>query len=142
MSVVQSDILKGLWEYLTTNNDFNDLLGGNSTNPGRIWYWEVAREEEMPYCVYQLIDTSEMMALGLHGFDYRIQFSIFSPREGGVLAITAIGDALRAHLHWKTLTFDNHHAHDAREFVLRGPFLDEGEVWRLDLEYLIQGFET
>lgn len=140
MTVVQANVLAGLYTHLTGDAAFNTSLGGDATTAGRL-YWDLAPEgTAYPYAVMSVIASLPRDTFTDEGFDYRIQFSIFDDADAGPKSCVTIADNLHARLHRQTFTITGHDLESAFELIRIGPVYVDG-AWQVTVDYRISGFD-
>lgn len=144
MAVTTGNILNGLYAYLTADSTFNTSIGGDASTAGRIRYGLADQEEDAPYVVYDVIDDTfaGTETFDKQGFHMRVQFRIYGDPHTDPADLMDVEDNLRARLHRAApFAVTGHKITGSVRDQMRGPFREE-DVWRIDADYMIDGFEN
>jgi hypothetical protein len=137
-----ADILAALYTRLTGDSTFNTLLGGSASAAGRVWYGIAGERETSPYAAYEVVDNvPDLDTFDKDSYRMRVQISIFSHRRtDGPEDVGDIADALRERIMRVVLTVTDHEQLDMRVLQERGPFVDNEEWWRHDMDVEVAGW--
>lgn len=141
MAVAQANVLDGLYSYLTADSTFNTAIGGSGSAAGRISFGVADFEETLPYVVFNMVSATFADTMDKGGYEYRVQFTAYDDTEAGPRAVADLMDKLRTRLHRQQFSVTGHSNMTAVEDAPRGPF-KEDDIWRMDADYFIRGFET
>jgi hypothetical protein len=141
MTVAHADVYDALYSHLTANSTFNTSLGGDASTAGRLAWGRSLPDDAFPRAVLTIVDGGNFDAFDKDGFDVRIQVSIWGDEAGGARAVQVIGDQLMARLNGASVSATGHQIITPISDVLRGPYIEE-ETWRVDMDFIIQGFEN
>jgi hypothetical protein len=143
VAVKQINVIDGIYTRLTGDSDFNTAIGGSGAAAGRLYYAIAGQDETLPFVVFQVIDSTQFDTFQAEGYEYRVQFSLYDDRDAGPRAVGDLGDDLRARLDTTRFTVTNADQMLAEEDLVIGPYMvEDGSVWRLDLQYFIRGLDT
>lgn len=140
MPIATLSINEALYEFLTDNSTFNDSIGGSAGVAGRLRWDRADPDDTMPYVVMSLVSLVNLDGLQNDGFSARFHFTCYA--ETTAAAAQGIADKLLARLHrGGDLAISGH--------TNMHPFLDlmlgatqEEEAWRVDLDFIIEGFAS
>ena len=144
MAVATSNVLDGLFSHLTGDSTFNTAVGGTASSAGRIRYGLADQEETAPYVGFDLIDDTfaGTETFAKQGFHMRVQFRIYGGPHTDPSDLMDVEDKLRARLHRASpFSVTGHTVTGSVRDQMRGPFREE-DVWRIDADYMIDGFEN
>jgi len=141
LPVTTSNVLDGLYAYLTADSTFNTAIGGDAVTAGRLWYGHAERDTALPFCVYQIVSSVDGDTMQTDGYEYRVQITAYEDVEAGPRATTDIMDKLRARLHRQRFAVVDQTQMTVSEDTLRGPFRED-DAWRADADYLVKGYIT
>lgn len=142
MAVAFANVYSALWSHLTGDSDFNTSLGGNAFTTGRVYYeQQVPDEPTLPYAVMSVVDNVWADAWDKQGYRARVQVTVWTDEDDGVVSPQTIIDELRARVHRVTFAVTGHDNMAAVIDITRGP-LKEDDAFRMDADVLLRGFES
>ncbi len=134
-----ANVLDGFYSRMTAHSDFNTSLGGSASAAGRLVLGQARADETMPYAIYNLISVDPFDAFDRDGYEALVQLAIYTDAESSTgRACEVIADEARERIHRQSFTITNHANATGYAGQTRGP-IREGNAWRTDIDFTLQG---